>query len=491
MIQVKYSKFEKGDADIVVIPMASGARGRCPAELESYLNARRENGIWKAKRGDVYCVRYPVEGEREMLFLGLGEAERPGTDDVRAAFAEAVREIRKHDVRRIFVLTDSFACGGGLVGFVSAAFEGLCFGDYAFEKYKSVREEKGMLEVSFAGMDREMEAAVEEAAILSEATLFARDLVNEPPNVLYPEALGEAAVASAGAYGYDAEVLGRRRIEALGMESFLAVGKGSVREPQLIVLRYCGDERRASEILGLVGKGITFDSGGNNLKPSESIATMKNDMAGAAAVIGAMNAIAKKKLPINVAAVVAAAENIISGDAYKPGDIIGTMSGKTVEIENTDAEGRLTLADAVCYAITKEKVTRVVDVATLTGAALVALGRVATAAVTNDRALFEAYERAAEVSDEKVWLLPSFEEYMESLKSDVADYKNVGGREAGVITGGLFVGAFAEGTPWMHLDIAGTAWSDSEEGYLSKGGTGVCVRSLYHMAKNGISGSKR
>jgi leucyl aminopeptidase len=211
--------------------------------------------------------------------------------------------------------------------------------------------------------------------------------------------------------------------------------------------------------------------------------TMKSDMAGAAAVIGAVNVIAKKKLKVNVVAVVAATENILSGNAYKPGDILDTMLGKTIEVGNTDAEGRVTLADALTYIIKKEKVSNVIDIATLTGAAIVALGSTATAAVTNDEPLYERYAAAAKKSGEKVWLLPSYDEYKEALKSDVADLRNVGNREAGTINGGLFIGEFAEGTPWLHLDIAGPSWMDAEKGYLTKGGTGVCVRSLYHLAR--------
>ncbi|MDR1619159.1 MAG: leucyl aminopeptidase, partial [Clostridiales bacterium] len=502
MINVKCSKFENVEADITIVPVVADLQIHHATELDvslepcrttaqaiqenqsamgfPYLNAKMKNGKWGADVGNTLHYGCFEKGEREILFLGLGEAKCLCTDDIRTAFAMAVKEIRKLGSRRIFVLTDVFAGGKSMTALMGAAFEGLCLGDYKFEKYKSEKDEKGLLEVSFAGMDSKNMATIEEAAILSEATLFARNLVNEPPNILYPESLGEAAISSAREHGYDAEVFDKQKIEEFGMEAFLSVGKGSAREPKLIVLRYFGEKRKDAAILGLVGKGITFDSGGNNLKPTEAMLKMKSDMAGAASVIGAMNAIAKKKLKVNVVSVIAAAENIISGNAYRPGDIIGTMAGKTVEIGNTDAEGRLTLADAIFYAITKEKATCVIDVATLTGAVLVALGSVATAAVTNEKSFFERYEKAAERSDEKVWLLPSYDKYKDALKSDVADYKNVGGKEAGVITGGLFVGEFAERTPWIHLDIAGTAWSDDEKGYLSKGGTGVCVRSLYY-----------
>jgi len=268
------------------------------------------------------------------------------------------------------------------------------------------------------------------------------------------------------------------------MEAFLSVAKGSENGPRLIVMRYFGDESKKDDVLGLVGKGLTYDSGGYSIKPTSSMDTMKSDMGGASSVIGAISAIAKKKLKINVVGVIAACENMISGAAYKPGDIIGSMAGKYIEVLNTDAEGRLTLIDAVHYIIEKEKVNKVIDVATLTGAALVALGLTTTAVVSNNDEFYKKLENASFKADEKVWRLPAFEEYKKLIKSDIADLKNIGGRYAGTITAGLFIGEFVQNKPWLHLDIAGTAWSEKEAGYYSKGGTGVGVRTLYYLAKN-------
>ena len=248
-------------------------------------------------------------------------------------------------------------------------------------------------------------------------------------------------------------------------------------------MRHFGNEDNKEEILGLVGKGLTYDSGGYSIKPTNGMDTMKSDMGGAAAVIGAMSIIAKRNLKINVVAVVAACENLINGSAYKPGEIIGSMAGKTIEVLNTDAEGRLTLADAMHYVIENEKATEVIDVATLTGAALVALGETTTAVVTNNSEFYQELKEASEYTGEKVWQLPAFDDYRKLIKSDIADLKNIGGRFAGTITAGLFIEEFVQNKPWLHLDIAGTAWTSSKSEYGIKGGTGAPVSTLYELAK--------
>jgi len=270
------------------------------------------------------------------------------------------------------------------------------------------------------------------------------------------------------------------------MESFLSVGKGSSNEPKLIVMRYMGDTDNKENILGLVGKGLTFDAGGYCLKTAGSMWTMKSDMGGAGAVIGAMSTIARKGLKKNIVAVVAACENLISGDAYRPGDIINTMNGKTIEIINTDAEGRLTLVDAVTYIIRKENVTKVVDIATLTGAVGGAIGSAATGVVTNDDEFYSLLEEASLHCDERVWRFPTFDEYKEKIKTGNADLVNsTGPVGAGAITAGLFIGEFVEDKPWLHLDIAATAFTSQTPNreYFSKGATGVGARLLYEIAK--------
>lgn len=266
------------------------------------------------------------------------------------------------------------------------------------------------------------------------------------------------------------------------MHAFLSVARGSAKEPKFIVMSYEGNPQ-SKEKIALVGKGLTYDSGGYCLKTDSGMKTMHSDMAGSASVIGALKAIAKSKIKKNVVAIVAACENMISGDAYKTGDIIGSMSGKTIEVGNTDAEGRLTLADALWYASTVEKADKIVDVATLTGACVVALGHITTGAITNNESFMKDLKEASYISGENVWELPNFEEYKESYKADFADLSNMGKDGAGTITAGLFLSEFVNDTPWIHLDIAGTSYSSSERGYLPKGATGVPVKTLYYLVK--------
>lgn len=325
-------------------------------------------------------------------------------------------------------------------------------------------------------------AGIKLGQILGQATNLARNLVNEPANVLTPEQLAQEAKDAGEKYGFEVEVFEPEAISALNMQAFLAVGQASANTPRLIVMRHFGQPDQSEEILGLVGKGLTYDSGGLSIKPGDSMVTMKYDMAGAATVIGAMVAIAQANLPLNVVAVVAACENLLSGTGYRPGDVIGSMAGKSILINSTDAEGRLTLADAVHYIITEEKVHTVVDVATLTGAAIIALGNTTTGVVTNNQDLYSKLQVASGQSGERVWQLPSFPEYREQNKTSLADLKNTGGRAAGTITAGLFIEAFVQGKPWIHLDIAGTAFTEKDLDYLTEGGTGVGVRLLYHFA---------
>lgn len=328
-------------------------------------------------------------------------------------------------------------------------------------------------------MKAELEQAVKVATVLVESVNFARDLTNMAGNVLIPEKLAFHAEELAHELEVDVEVLDEWLIAEENMGGLLAVGQGSVNLPRMIVLHYDGNPN-STEKYGLIGKGMTFDTGGISIKPALNMEDMISDMAGAAAVLGAFKAIATLKLPVNVVAVVPTAENMPSDRAFKPGDVITTMSGHTVEVVNTDAEGRLILADGLTTAI-KRGATKLVDVATLTGAALVALGTEATAALTNNDELFAEISKASEISGERVWQLPAYPEYKKLIKSDVADLKNSGGRHAGTITGGLFVGHFAEDLPWVHLDIAGTSFIANNRKWETKGGTGVMVRTLFEL----------
>lgn len=347
------------------------------------------------------------------------------------------------------------------------------------DPYFILNEVTFVLNDELVNAQTELEKAVEVAKVLVESVNFARDLTNMAGNVLIPEKLAFYAEELARELEVDVEVMDEWLIAEENMGGLLAVGQGSVNLPRMIVLHYDGNPD-SNEKYGLVGKGMTFDTGGISIKPALNMEEMISDMAGAAAVLGAFKAIVTMKLPVNVVAVVPTAENMPSDRAFKPGDVITTMSGHTVEVVNTDAEGRLILADGLTTAI-KRGATKLIDVATLTGAALVALGTEATAVVTNNDELLAEVVKASETSGERVWQLPAYPEYKKLIKSDVADLKNSGGRHAGTITGGLFIGHFAENLPWVHLDIAGPSFISGTRKWETKGGTGVMVRTLFEL----------
>ena len=447
---------------------------------------RRE--LFDGNFGEILNITGVKDEIQNVIFLGLGEDEKLNKERLRRVFGKVQKYIESLKGKKIFIefvksknisIEDS----------VRAMIEGLSLSNYKFNKYKSDREKIDETDVSITIGGHNLEHKdysdiVEESKILVETVFNARDLVNEPSNVIYPETLAEEAVKFSKRYGFEIEIINHKKIEELQMNSFLAVGKSSIHKPKVIVMRYFGDKDNLDQKLGLIGKGLTYDSGGYSLKPSNSMVDMKSDMGGAATVIGAISAIAKRKLKINVVAVVAACENVIGNEAYKPGDIISSMAGKNIEILNTDAEGRLTMIDAVTYAIREEHITEIIDVATLTGAALVALGNDVTAVVTNNDSFYKELEKAFISTGEKMWNLPNFDDYKTLIKSDIADLKNTGGRYGGTITAGLFVGEFVENKPWLHLDIAGPAYITVPWDYCPKGGTGAGVRTLYELAKN-------
>ncbi len=366
---------------------------------------------------------------------------------------------------------------------VNHIVEAIYYGAYDFNTYKSDKKEDKPKSFNIL-VDPESTVCLDHGKVLAEAVVQTRNLVNEPANVIYPETLAAQAVALGKTYNFEVEVFEEDKIEALKMDAFLSVARESAKRPRFIVMRYKGDPDNPQVIDGLVGKGLTYDSGGLSLKPSPSMVNMKTDMSGAATVIGTMCALARLGVKRNVVAVIAACENSIGGNAYRPGDIISSMSGKTIEIGNTDAEGRLTLADAVYYVIHEEKAVEVVDVATLTGAVCVALGHTTTGVLTNRNEMYAQLERASEQAGERVWQLPSFSEYKKLNESKIADIKNAGGSGAGTISAGLFIEAFAGDTPWMHLDIAGTADANPAYGYYTLGGTGQMVRTLFYYYMN-------
>ncbi|MBA7636409.1 Cytosol aminopeptidase [subsurface metagenome] len=399
--------------------------------------------------------------------------------------AETCRFLRQKGIDSIATV----AQGAGIAGIsletaVQAVTEGALLGVYSFRRHITKEAEYGEIkQLTIVEPDETklplLEQACYEGRVLAEATNLARDMVNEPANHMTPSHMAEIAAKLAESYRLELSVLEQEQMQELGMGALLGVSQGSQQPPKLIVLHYKGGDSTQLDV-ALAGKGVTFDSGGISIKPSEGMGEMKGDMAGGAAVMAAISAIAQLKPKINVAAIIPATENLPSGNALKPGDILTAMNGKTIEIISTDAEGRLILADALSYT-KKLDAKHMIDVATLTGACRVALGDVCSGAFGNNQELIDRVIAAGAEAGEPIWQMPMYEEYKEQNKSDVADIKNVGGRYAGAITAAQFLAEFVGDIPWVHLDIAGTSMSDKERAYLVKGATGVPVRTLVNL----------
>jgi leucyl aminopeptidase len=415
--------------------------------------------------------------------VGLGKKKELNTNKVRGTVAETCRYLRGKGVANVA----SGLQGAGVNGIktdnaVQAITEGALLGLYTFRRHmtKKVNDSGEIKQFTIIGKEkRTLEKAIEKGQIIAEAANWTRDMVNEPSNFMIPADMASAAGQLAKNYGLKVEVFEKEKIKEMGMGGLLGVSKGSQQTPRFIVLIYKGRESDDIDV-ALVGKGITFDSGGISIKPSEHMEDMKGDMAGGASVLGAIMAIAQIKPKINVTAMVPATENMPSGSAQKPGDVVTAMNGKTIEVINTDAEGRLILADALSYA-NKLGAKAIIDAATLTGACMVALGKICSGAFTNNQVLLDKVIAASKEVGEPAWQLPMYDEYTEAIKSDVADIKNVGNRYGGAITAAKFLEEFVDKTPWVHLDIAGTADTDKEKGYLVKGATGVPVRTLVNV----------
>ncbi|NRX82313.1 leucyl aminopeptidase [Clostridium beijerinckii] len=418
-MEFKINTIKAHEADLVMLPVYSDNKDLQDEKLTVIYKHFKESNKFKGNAGEICVATNVVEsGIQDTIFIGLGSKEELTTEIIRGSFGKAIKksiELKAKKIALNIISNEKLS----VEDITKSMVEGIGFGEYRFDKYKTEANENSEIEVSICtdenGKPNSIDEYIDEALILVETTKFARDLVNEPANVLYPETLAEKVIGSGNKYGFEVEVFDEKKINELGMESFLSVAKGSELPPRLIVMRYFGDESKKDDILGLVGKGVTYDSGGYSIKPTSSMDSMKSDMGGAASVIGAISAIAKKKLKINVVGVIAACENLISGKAYKPGDIIGSMAGKYIEVLNTDAEGRLTLIDAVHYIIEKEKANKVIDLATLTGAALVALGVTTTAVVSNNDEFYKELEIASLKADEKIWRLPNFDDYKNLL----------------------------------------------------------------------------
>ncbi|MGI8771969.1 MAG: leucyl aminopeptidase [Acidobacteriaceae bacterium] len=413
---------------------------------------------------------------QRLLIVGV---EKANANELRKAAGAAVRFAKPRKIRSLtLVLSADLPAAEA----ARAAVEGAYVGDFDPDTYRSDRKDRSIESLSILapknGDKSATEAGFREGVILGEAQNFARSLVNEPGNVLTPTELGKRAAAMAKANGLKCEVHSTDKLKELKMGAFWSVSQGSAEPPALIVMRYEPEGAAADgPVLGLVGKGITFDTGGISIKPADNMEKMKYDMAGGAAMIGAMQAIAQLKPKVRVISVVCAAENMPSGTAYKPGDISTAMSGKTIEIINTDAEGRLVLADGLHYA-RQLGATHLIDAATLTGACVVALGMVNGGVFSNDDETYGHFVDALKTSGERFWRLPVEDEYREQIKSSIGDIMNTGGRYGGAVTAAMFLKEFVDETPWIHLDIAGIAWMEEQKPWIAKGPSGVAVRSI-------------
>ena len=418
---------------------------------------------------------------KRLLLIGGGKAEKFTNSDLRKLAGAAVRALKPRKLRSLaFLLPDAIPAEEAL----SAVVEGAIVGDFDPDTYKSDRKDQRVesLSVLASGNERTLPSALEKARIVGESQNFTRELVNEPSNRMTPAILADRAKEMCQENGLKCEVYGAEKIRELKMGAFWGVAQGSDEPPALIVMRYEPAGAPENPVLGLVGKGITFDTGGISIKPADGMEKMKYDMAGGATMIGVMRAIALLKPRVKVIGIVCATENMPSGKAQKPGDIQTAMSGKTIEIINTDAEGRLVLADGLCYA-RQLGCTHLIDAATLTGAVVVALGYANVGVFANDESFYQRFATTLAKSGENMWRLPVNDEYLDMTRSSIADLMNTGGRWGGASTAAAFLREFAETTPWIHLDIAGTAWMEENKPWIAKGPSGVAVRSLIEFAR--------
>jgi leucyl aminopeptidase len=441
-------------------------------------------GEIKGKLAEHVLAYAKDEPFRRVLAVSLGERSRFEPNALARYAGTAVRYLGRRNLDDIAFALPPQAHGleAACASFVT---EGAITGTFETGVYQGKPDRKiatTRITILTAGFDAQaIERGVERGTVLGEAVNLARRLAITPANDMTPTRLADEAVAVAKETNLDVDVLDESRARQEGMGSFLSVAQGSAQPPKFIVLRYNGDPA-SKELLALVGKGITFDTGGISIKPAERMEDMKYDMSGGAGVIAAMYALGKLKPKLNVVGIVPATENMPGGKATKPGDIVKAMNGMTIEVINTDAEGRLILADALCYA-NKLGATKIVDAATLTGACVIALGHAASAFITNNDALAEEFVAAAKPTGERYWQMPYYEDYTNQMKSDIADLKNSGGRPAGTLTAAAFLREFVGATPWIHLDIAGTAYLEGESAWQAKGPTGTPVRAFVALSE--------
>lgn len=483
-VRIVHDAPDAARAGALVVPVFSGGAPSGAAQavdtlLGGALADVLASGELKGKLGEVALIHAKDRPFRRVLVVGLGEREKLEPYMLGRYAGTAVRYVSKRGITDIAIALPEEAKGYAEAA-ASFVAEGAVTGGFDPAIYQTSEEKKAVVEtVTLLAGDSDataLQRGVDRGSVLGEAVNFARRLAVTPANDMTPTILAEEATKGGKAAGLEIEVLDEAQARNLGMGSFLSVAAGSAQPPKFIIMRYDGDPG-SKELTALVGKGITFDTGGISLKPPERMEEMKYDMSGGAGVIAAMTAIGRLKPKINVVGLVPATENMPGGKATKPGDIVKAMNGKTIEVINTDAEGRLILADALCYA-NKLGATRIIDCATLTGACVIALGHAASAAVSNDDAYVQQFLAVAKPTGERYWQMPLYDDYATQMKSDIADLKNTGGRPAGTLTAAAFLKSFVDKTPWIHLDIAGTAYLDNEFSWQAKGPTGTPVRAL-------------
>lgn len=427
-----------------------------------------EKDDFEGKFGQTYLLhtfgKIPAD---KILIIGLGKKEEFDANKIREAVAKSIKKLKQIKAKNACIDFD-INCDYG-----KSAALGAMIGDYAFDKYKSEKAHR-LEEITFAKFS---EKEINEGIIFGDAMKFTRDLANEPAQYATPSKLAEIAE---NIEGITTKIYDKDAIERMGMGAYLAVAQGSIQAPKFIHMKYTGKNPKRK--IAIIGKGICFDSGGLDIKPASSMLTMKDDMSGAACILGVMQALNKLQPDAEIHGIIAACENMPSGSSYKPGDILTAKNGKTIEVDNTDAEGRLTLADALCFAC-ELGVDEVIDVATLTGACVVALGTIASGIMGNNEDMISRLISTAKDSGETFWQLPMFSEYKDSLKSEVADMKNTGSRFGGASTAGVFLQEFVKDVKWSHIDIAGTAYLEKPQKELIAGATGAGVRTLLNYLK--------
>jgi len=486
----------KIDAVIAMIYEGEGISGMAPAmpgKCKKWIHGILRSSGFEGKLYQTLLL-YPrnLIASPRVLLVGIGKKKDLSLDKIRGAFSRAAQHLNAVKCRSIGASIEfapsGFAASSSEI--TEVLIEGAILGLYQFDRFKTVDKDKGVkIKKLYIVHERtdclpDIRAGAASAEAVTWAVVFARDLVSMPSNEMTPRILAGEARQMAMARGIGFRELNEKQMKKYGMDALLGVARGSDEEARLMILNYRGTAGSKRPVV-LVGKGLTFDSGGISLKPAEKMDEMKSDMAGGAAVLGAIQAAADLRLPVNIVGIVPATENLPSGHAYKPGDILKSMSGQTIEVLNTDAEGRLILADALTFAC-RYKPAAIIDLATLTGACIVALGDNVIGMMGTDSALKEIMRHVGDMTGERVWELPLWDDYEEQIKSTIADWKNSGGRPAGAITAGMFLSKFVLSYPWIHLDIAGPAWLDKDKPYIPKGASGVGVRLLVAFLKKWV-----